>query len=477
MNLLKVIFLFILVNYSFCAIAAEPAPLNAAERHADLAAMSWHHHFLQQLRHMETVGEGQFTPIERREILKKFARGHLNNDTPIPTPNGSEVRNLFDEGYLENQIMGINLINFAESGLMPKFPLVGEGRPLRDRRLNAGLVLTLMDIVRQQPLTTPLFEGHGGLENNDLLKVKELSGTFWRWDGNPDHIDAARELFSGMIKPNQPAGGATFDVISCFHGIRRQELNQLYFLPKGADRENPSNFFQVQTVQVGGIGAFLDQGGINPLYTEWNTSEWRDIFTKSDYTIIRISNHSIVMPDAAAGAGRTLRGILNERGLIDAAHNRVKNLRGAGIEPFNPTRVFAFGKPGSDYVQAPAELDPDGFCLVSDVEEDNAVTLPQNSFRLVHPLRRVVADTANTYDAATENIDPAPENVPILNKIATSIPLTHGMSGGPVLRCAISEEGAGHIHCQFLGSVSFGGIIEHNEELFFKGSIAFSEEE
>ena len=465
----EIIYFLILVNFFDCAKAAEHEPLNWQNAHTDLVYMSWRSNFLEQFRNMETHGvhEG-LTEAARNQVLERFARGENHLSVNINPPHHSNVLNLFGDDYLDVSPLWphVDLREVVKSGIIPlQSPYRYHSR---DRRWTAGWILDTMDIVRQQQLTNTLFAGHGDLANNDLLKVLGLSGTFWSFD---EASGAMVESFSGMIQPNQIAEGDTIDIISCFHGVWNELLDHLYFLPKGMDHTQPENFFQVQAIQVGGIGDFLDQAGVDALSEEWNNNEWGDVFNQNDYAIIRINSHAEI-------GENILRNILHARNLLHGTN--VIRLRGEQIpdDEFHPSRIFAFGKPGHGFIQRYSE-DENDFCLVSDVFNGNAITTEGLLINplLIHPLRRV----RNFQEAYSLNpafndeyVQPAPTL--LVSKRAASIPLASGMSGGPVLKCEIGDAVHSHIYCRLLGVVHGSNLIQEAGRVHYKGLIAIRAE-
>lgn len=466
MNFVKIIFLFLLFAQSFSQIADAAAP-NWAHLHEDLIQMSWRSHLVAAFRRMD--GAGALTEANRNQVLERVARGQDHTGTDIAPAHGTDVINLMDDGYLDNELFwdDTDLRGTVSTGIIPL--VAGYQHHSRDRRWTAGWILDTMDIARQQPSTATLFENHSNLENNDLLKVRALSGTFWQWDGNLAHLHQAHESFTGMIQPGQAAqaDNAHVDIISCFHGVWGEQLNQLYFLPKGSDKTNPGNYFQVQSVQIGGAGHFLDQAGIDGLSATWNANTWGEVFNQNDYTIIRVSH-------VAADGANTLRNILETKDLLH--ENHVKRLRGSQIadDDFHPTRIFSFGKPGLPFLR---DYTPDnnGFHLVSDIFNGNAVTggLAVDP-PLIHPLRRI-SNPAHADELAPAMNDAyvRPDPTPLTTKQAVSIPLTSAMSGGPILKCLINVAPDPSIHCKLIGVVHGANLIGADDgNASFKGLIA-----
>lgn len=469
MNFLKIIFLFgIFLCNSYAAGWAD---------HALLVHMSWRVHWEEALERME--GDNALTQDQRTRVLERFAQGRgrthgldLNADlNQAAHPNvGTQIQNNnLPQNYLDNELVwqwsDVDMVEVLESGIIPMKP--GYRHQARDRRWTAGWILNTMDIIRQQPITNHLFDEdqYGDINNNDLLKVRGLSGTFGQW-GDQGFV----EQFSGMIQSGQRlrGGNTTVNIISCFHGVWNKHLNTLYFLPKGKAPLR-QNLFQVQSVRIRESTKVLNQGRVDELSQRWNNLAWGALFQQDDYAIIQVNNIA-VEPPITGGRNNSLNDILRHRDLLLDAE--VISLQGEDPEEdFNPNRILAFGKPLADFF-AGLLPDEDSFCLVSDVSNGNAMIL--NNPNLVHPRRRL-----DRYEQLY-NRDPPPDmydNIhgptPLNNKQAVSIPMAPGMSGGPVLQCQIE---VGRIRCRLLGVAHGINLIQENDHISFKGLIARQQE-
>ena len=70
--------------------------------------------------------------------------------------------------------------------------------------------------------------------NDDLVKVRAMSGVFWVVDTSG--AEEAEATFTGMLVPGQSFGLMTYQVLTCFHGFRRGNKTDnvaYYFVPYG----------------------------------------------------------------------------------------------------------------------------------------------------------------------------------------------------------------------------------------------------
>ena len=444
MNFFKIICLFIIFIDYVCS-----ADWRAV--HDDLSQMSWRSHWLEAFRMMES-GRNSLEPNSQKKILEKFAkglgktatfRGDLEAD--IDTGRGDPI--IIRGGPIEDisdQLISIDPMgNLLNSGVIS----MNDGYPQnpRDRRWTAGWILDTMDIIRQQPFTSVLFD-RGDIGSNDLLKIRALSGTFWHRKVTKTRIKF-EELFSGVIEPGQNSEGDTLNVISCFHGLWNKQFDQIYFLPLGEDPE-PQNFYPIRTFQVGSE-TNLGDSDVRRISQDWNHALWGDLFNKDDYVVIQISKTGL--------GGSVLNTFLENKGVLHGNH--VMPLQGESTaidHAFNPARIFAFGKP-TGFLQR----DEADFCLVSDVTPTTQHAIHE------HPLNHVLSDNPLLV-RPMRDAGHTPETTPLLNKKAVSIPLAPGMSGGPILSCEIREH---QILCARLGVMHGINLIQEGGGVFFKGLI------
>lgn len=279
-----------------------------------------------------------------------------------------------------------------------------------------------------------------GYKNSDLAKINALSGTFWKWDGT----SPPEEMFSGMIMSGQNLGD-TLDVVTCFHGFWRENLHQIYFLPRGM-RPKIENFFQVAGIKIGKDNTILDQVAVDALSARWNQDDWGTVFNENDYVVAKISNQS-------ADGRKNLSDILNSKHMIDSG--RLLDFLGNTLSGFGSPFVLAFGRPADSFIQKKIPEELNEFCLsVNDEPFSLAVA------SLVHPYRRSL-DQAG---ALLSKLD---------SKIAVSMPLAPGMSGGPILLCEKSARTNNQIYCRLIGTVHGSNLVTYQgAEFSFKGLIA-----
>lgn len=451
--------------------------------HAALVGMSWRSHWLEALNHMECQPKaGELTAAQRRTVFERFIKGRGRGEDILtadldqagnPEVGTQIAPDLSDMNYLDQDLFwgNVSMIEVLELGFI--------GSPFRDRRFAAGWTLDTIDILRQQPITNKLFdaEQYGDINHNDLLKVRGLSGTFWRWNGVAP-IQTAKEMFSGMIQPNQEiltgTGERTVNILSCFHGLLDEDdIGNVYFLPAGR-APDAENFFRIMTVQRGEAGPLLAQAELDPLFEEYKRKDEAGEPYEDDFALIQVSN-------VAAVEHNTLRSILVQRQLFNETHNRVINLQGEESDHFEPDRIFVFGKPNHTFVQRAGGID--GFCLVSDSFRGNANLDLKNRIdtriqtlliQPLHKLNNLQEIYVENPPSGFTNIIPSPLR-PLPEKFqAISIPLTHGMSGGPVLMCKIhDDESAPHsIKCRHVGVVNGGHLVQEDTHILYKGIIA-----
>jgi len=481
MNLFKIIFLFgVIINSSY----------SAGWDHNALVHMSWRAHWEEALERMEGspsanicdhVSQCIYTAIgrqniltqnQRTRVLERAAQGRgrtvgledlIADLSQGGHPNvGAQIALSLDQNFLNNQLIGWDdniprdMRAVLESGTIPMEE--SYHHQSRDRRWTAGWILEAMDIARQQPITQSLFNApYDNIANNDLFKARELSGTFGVLDNNGRFV----EQFSGMIQPGQKIlrSAITVNIISCLHGFWNQQLGDLYFLPKGSPAVS-DNLFPVNIIQMGNVS--LNNSDLQTISNQWNQLEWGELFKKNDYVTVQVNN-------AAAAGPNTLKDFLIAKKLLKN-NGFIIDLTGNAIpdHDFYPNRIFAFGKPALRSLQVSARRsgDNDGFCLVSDVSEGEAVIL--NNPRLVHPLRRLQTPTdQGHYNPITHPV--ASEFTILASKQAASMPMTPGMSGGPVLRCLVEDN---QIRCRVLGVAHGINLIEVDGHVLFKGLIA-----
>ncbi|MBY0462287.1 MAG: hypothetical protein K2Q34_03805 [Alphaproteobacteria bacterium] len=437
--------------------------------------MSSHACLLDELAKMEG---NELTKDQRIEILRNYFSG-FGTKTRQQIGLDLNTKDYLHFDHFVNKWQGavnlheVDMGEILESGIIP-MPLEYKHNS-RDRRWTAGWLFDTIEVVRQQGYTKLLFEGsYHDINNNDLLKVRELSGTFWRWDGNPRNIGSAIELFSGMIQPSQKITDnphdlkATVRIISSFNGLWNEDFDQIYFLPKG---ETPTvgNFFKVMSVKVGD-GRFLTQDEANSLSEKWNEEEWGELFQEEDFAIIKVRN-------LAADGTNTLRKFLQDNNLLNG--HQVVSLQGDFDGDFEPNRIFAFGKPSSNLKMD--SFDENGFCLVSDTGDAETVEKlgdrleNQTPFHLIEPLRKL-KDSSKIYDQKSKTDPVAPKITALKGNIQSApIPFATGMNGGPVLVCKASGSAPFQIKCKFIGVVRGGGLIQDaSDKVSYKGLVSVS---
>lgn len=143
-------------------------------------------------------------------------------------------------------------------------------------------------------------------------------------------------------------------------------------------------------------------------------------------------------------------------------------------DPFAPTRIFAYGRPGFPVPACYLQGD-DNFCLTVDVFNGNAVDgdLLDNP-PLIHPLRKIESFShAFQQNPSINHTYVRPNPTPLTTKKASSIPLSAGMSGGPIFKCEVKEGERPSIRCSLIGVVHGSNLIGSNDiEVSYKGLIA-----
>lgn len=427
--------------------------------HANLVQMSWNTHWQEAMAKME----GTTSDLEAEQqtmVLERFAKGRgrtpnldlvADLDQSKNPDAGMQVAPPLKKDYLNNKLYpaNVDMKKVLKTGMLQI--------PRRDRRIAAAVILSTMDIARQQPFTQKLFHiSSHNPKKNDLASVKKLSGTFWSWDPSKN-IRFATERFSGMIQTAQDATKDTFNIISCVHGIEKMDLRHVYFLPKGKSPTS-NNFFQVQSFQVGGDYAAI----LNTITGVTSTVD--------DYAIIQVNN-------AAVSGPNTLKNILETEDMLEGSN--VIAFQGESTRTdFTPDRVFAYGKPGVNFLKEAAS-EENGFCLVSDVFDGNMVDELEDQSEVVfqdNPLRKLVVPEE------IHQVFPVPRTVPrtkdtqLLSKNQQAIPVFNypGMSGGPILACQIEDTArVPQIKCVHFGVVSGSSLIRETDgKIFERGLIA-----
>jgi hypothetical protein len=428
--------MMLLKNFLIIIIFAQKfyASDNWAAAHVTLIDASWRKFFLEALRKMESPAS---TPEERVDVFKQYTSGRWAG-----LPTGIAVTDL--TSYLDHKPFNLaKVLELVEAGFIPvpneKF------KHYKDRRFTAGWQLDTINLIRQQEKTAALLTEASDVKTSDLAKINALSGTFWMRNERGQF----RESFSGMILPGQFLGD-TIDVVTCFHGLWHNKLDQIYFLPKGM-RPKTENFFQVVDVRVGQDNSFMDQDAVDLLSARWNQDDWGTVFNQNDYVVAKISNQS--------ADGKALSDILNAKHIVSSG--RVLDLLGNTLPAFGSPFVIAFGKPGDSFIRGNTHSVLDGFCLAVN---DEPFKLEITS--LVHPVRRdlVQADSGLTAATLFSKLD---------SKIAVSIPLAPGMSGGPVFLCEKNARTNHQVYCRLIGTVHGSNLVTYQgAEISFKGLIA-----
>lgn len=386
------------------------------------------------LREMSWYNNRGVAPLNRIDFVNGLEAAHANPDIQ-PLIDFSETRFFNANANLAGLPTVPGLVDYLDNDFDLGYPgastlhdLALDGPIMKhkrvwylDRRVGFGLTLSTMDIVRQRPYLRSLLQ-RGTTETNDLQKIKRLSGTFCILDDG-----VFTRIFSGMIEPGQDVRKNTvhtIKILTCFHGFWGEKLNDLYFIPYGFDAE--AEFaFKVKNIRIG-KGGILFQDGVNKETESWNSKNWEQLFSKNDYVEAFVERRS-------KDNKQDLGDILKEQHLVNhTAH--IINLRSPELG--SPQNLFAFGKPGYEWVGDPLIRT---YALVTNIEpiETEFFTPYLHSARRIQPEGELATDNPNTNKETLLN-----------NKKATSFPSVHGMSGGPIVRCSFNAD---DIKCNFLG--------------------------
>ncbi len=273
------------------------------------------------------------------------------------------------------------------------------------------------------------------LRNNDLRKIRSLSGVFKTRNGHA--------IFSGMIKPGQVLANAgllgTFIVISCFHGLRHflNDNSILWFQPYGPYLNNRENEFRVVSFRHMEAEVNLEELNL----ADNIVPPWANFNEDLDYVEFRVRQRK-ANSISIGGIRNIVSHFLTPNGLIN--QNTVVNLRGM-VNTNVYTSMFAFGSPSYNDLKK-----EEGFLLVSNIISYNNHGAYKN----------------DPYRAFDVNRNQDPDCI-----LAVNMPLFEGMSGGPVVECEFTNNS---INCILLGIVSGGGLKRASQRgpLGFKGKIA-----
>lgn len=283
---------------------------------------------------------------------------------------------------------------------------------------------------------------------DDLVKARALSGVFWIVDS-----DGAERSFSGMLIPGQSFDENEFKIYTCGHGFTEGNENNgvsYYFVPYGVAvtcENTEANYikkkgFKVNKIKCNGEQIFT---AIDADYFKKERFGEENQYSKNDYAEVVINGRNLngrslqeELQDAGIG-GEQLRIITDDSMALPSWTLSNPDLSADSQEEPPATRLFVVGLASQNELV----WDNSDLIVSTTIINDNE---PQT-------FQRSLNNDQNIQE---------PEYIGNINEISTSLATYYGMSGGPIIRCKLYDDGKKI--CESVIGTLWGGEREFNDE-------------